>query len=658
MSMTPDTSGSGAQAKVAGGRLAPWNVGELPAPPSPGWRLWIGLLGPGVVLAGTSIGSGEWLFGPAVSAQYGATILWLASISIILQVFCNLMMMRYTVYCGEPIIVGGLRTAPGPVYWIAAYAILDLASIWPYNASNAAVPLAAAILGHLPGENSVRIAGYLMTESQLVRGLGFTIFILAFVPLVFGGTVYRMLERIMSFKLVLVLGYLVLMCTFMVSPRVAWEVVTGFVRFGDYPQRADTIIVDRHFALTVHEGDIIYLIKGTEEPTGIIIGEFRANGTNLTKNVPEDLKEKFAALKEHARSLLHPGRFFFETKTESGAVLAARGAVDDGWRPDEFMVTSDGKTETYRHLDDVPPAYQGQLEELVYHEGVEHKSLAGYVSRHGELPQLDWFTLVAFAAIAGAGGLANTLFSNYARDKGWGMGARVGAIPSAIGGLPISLSHVGEVFPLDESNLQKWKGWMRHIFRDQMAIWMTASFIGMALPCMLSLQFIRNATVAGDRVAAMTAEGIAMRYPEHRALFWTMTLMCGFLVLAPGQISVGDQIARRWTDIIWTASKRIKRVGGHHVTYVYYSILGVYAAWGLFVLWRLPALEIAKIGAVLGNVALGFSALHALYANRTLLPKQLQPHWVLQVGVVLCGVFFIGISLVVAADLIRTIGLF
>ena len=99
---------------VPAGHLPPWQMGEMPAPPHAGWRLWVGLLGPGVVLAGTSIGSGEWLFGPAVSAQYGATLMWLASISIVFQVFCNLMMMRYAIYCGEPIVVGILRTKPGP----------------------------------------------------------------------------------------------------------------------------------------------------------------------------------------------------------------------------------------------------------------------------------------------------------------------------------------------------------------------------------------------------------------------------------------------------------------------------------------------------------------------------------------------------------------
>jgi hypothetical protein len=54
---------------------------------------------------------------------------------------------------------------------------------------------------------------------------------------------------------------------------------------------------------------------------------------------------------------------------------------------------------------------------------------------------------------------------------------------------------------------------------------------------------------------------------------------------------------------------------------------------------------------VLGNVALGISALQALYANRKLLPREIQPGWFLQLGVVACGLFFLGISVVVLITL-------
>src|SRR5262245_65503240 len=178
---------------IKAGMLAPWGVGELPDSPTPGWRLWIGLLGPGLLLAGASIGTGEWLFGPAVSAQYGGRFLWLATLSIVGQVFCNLEVMRYTLYTGEPVMTGFFRMRPWPLFWTIVYAALDFASIWPYNASNAAVPLAAAILGHLPGNESYRILGWTITEGGLVIALGYVIFLLAFLPLIFGGTVYRML---------------------------------------------------------------------------------------------------------------------------------------------------------------------------------------------------------------------------------------------------------------------------------------------------------------------------------------------------------------------------------------------------------------------------------------------------------------------------------
>ena len=57
--------------------------------------------------------------------------------------------------------------------------------------------------------------------------------------------------------------------------------------------------------------------------------------------------------------------------------------------------------------------------------------------------------LGAFAGYAGGGGLANATYGNFVRDKGWGMGSQVGAIPSAFGGHEITLSHLGKVFRID-----------------------------------------------------------------------------------------------------------------------------------------------------------------------------------------------------------------
>jgi hypothetical protein len=243
-------------------------------------------------------------------------------------------------------------------------------------------------------------------------------------------------------------------------------------------------------------------------------------------------------------------------------------------------------------------------------------------------------------------------FSNYARDKGWGMGARVGAIPSAVGGRRITLSHVGTIFRVTDSSLAKWRGWMRHIIRDQLAVWMLCSFIGMALPCMLSLQFIRNAPVEGTRVAAMTADGMAEQLPQYRTVLWAATLLVGFLVLAPGQIMAADQIARRWTDIIWTTNQRVQQLGGNKVKHIYYGILILYAVWGsIVILARFSPLFIATIGAGLQNVAIGVASLHTLAVNRTLLPRELRPNWFMQLGLVLCGAVFLGITVLVVCTL-------
>lgn len=270
--------------------------------------------------------------------------------------------------------------------------------------------------------------------------------------------------------------------------------------------------------------------------------------------------------------------------------------------------------------------------------------LSGFF-KFGSLPagEFNWATLAAFSAVAGAGGLTNAAFSNYARDKGWGMGARTGAIPSAIGGRTIKLSHMGKVFALDEETMARWKRWIRVIQRDQLLLWLPGCLLGMALPAMFSYEFIKGIkNVEGNAVAAMSAQAIAAK---HGAIFWFLTLLCGFLIMAPTQISQLDNIARRWTDVLWIGSRKLHAVDDHKVKYVYYTILLVYCLWGLTALSITPnPLVLAIATGVMWNFALGFSALHTLWVMHRLLPAPLRPHWLQSLGLVACAVFYLGIS--------------
>src|SRR5690348_8433943 len=131
-------------------KLPAWGYDDLPVPPDPaGWRLR-SLIGPGLVMVGANIGGGEWLFGPLVTAQYGGTVLWLATLAILVQVAYNLSVMRYTLYTGESIFIGFFRLPPGLPFWPMFYVLFEIGGVWPYLSANAAVPLAAVFLQRLP----------------------------------------------------------------------------------------------------------------------------------------------------------------------------------------------------------------------------------------------------------------------------------------------------------------------------------------------------------------------------------------------------------------------------------------------------------------------------------------------------------------------------
>ncbi|MBO51952.1 MAG: hypothetical protein CMJ69_14385 [Planctomycetaceae bacterium] len=644
--------------KRAGGALQPWDVGDLPEPPTMDWRKLPTLIGPGILMAGVAIGAGEWLFGPAVSAQYGGTLLWLATLSILGQVFFNIEVMRYALYCGEPIVVGYFRTTPGPRLWLPIYLLLEICNIWPFMAANAAVPLAAAIFGHLPTDADYRLLGITLTEAEWVKAMGYAIFLLAFLPLVFGGTIYRVIEKMMTFKVVVVLLVVAVIAVFQVSWDNMVEVVTGFGRFGQVPDRAESVIAGRHFSVNLPGGGREFTLRGSIGDGTPDFIELLVDGSKVDpqgKNQDAETRTVRAKLEKLVRSEARDGRFLVDD-LDGRRRLLIRGRIRDplkkrraesAWVAESYMLVAGGRTQTFAVGEEMPAEVREWADELVALQGMRRVGLVGYIGEHGGLPDLNWAIIIAFAAIAGAGGLSNTLASNYARDKGWGMGHHVGAIPSAIGGHKVELSHVGMVFDVDDTSRQRWKGWVRYIVRDQAGVWLGCCLLGMALPCMMSLEFIRNVPVEGNRAAAMTAVGLADHLPGYRGLVWTFMLMVSFLVLAPNAVFTGEQISRRWTDVIWTISPRAQRLEGGQVRLIYYGILSLYGVWGLFALAFFDPLQIAIIGAVLQNVALGCAALHTLYVNRTLLPREMQPNRLMQVGLVFCSVFFITISIVV-----------
>src|SRR4051794_41003035 len=86
---------SGALAPWPGSHEMPrWNVGGLIDAPRFTWKNWFAMLGPGLLVGGSAIGGGEWLAGPAVTARYGGSLMWLATLSILGQVFYNLEISR------------------------------------------------------------------------------------------------------------------------------------------------------------------------------------------------------------------------------------------------------------------------------------------------------------------------------------------------------------------------------------------------------------------------------------------------------------------------------------------------------------------------------------------------------------------------------------
>jgi hypothetical protein len=100
--------------------------GKKDLPPPIGLRR---MLGPGVILVGLSLGSGEFVLWPYLTSQWGFAVFWACVVGVTVQFFLNMEIERYTLATGESAVTGFFRLSRvfGPVFLLCA----TLPWIWP-----------------------------------------------------------------------------------------------------------------------------------------------------------------------------------------------------------------------------------------------------------------------------------------------------------------------------------------------------------------------------------------------------------------------------------------------------------------------------------------------------------------------------------------------
>jgi hypothetical protein len=451
--------------------LDPWVTADLPAAPTPKGLAWVGVVGPGVIVLGASIGSGEFLLGPATFVRYGLSLLWVTTIAVALQTVFNTEVMRYTLATGEPVFTGFMRTRPSSTAWAWVYAVLYFLQVgWPAWAGTAAGAIFFLFMGRLAEAS----------DAASVYYIGVGTFLACVALLSVGRRIERTLELL------------------------NWALVT--------------VILGGFLVLAV-----LFVPLGTWGAAAAGLG-----GYDLT-----------------------------------------RGAFD-------FL-----------------PA------------------------------DTDFFLLGALVAYSGAGGVANLTLSNWARDKGYGMGQRAGYIPAAASGQTVKLAPSGFTFEPHADATYQWRLWWRIISADQWGVFFTGAVLGMILPALLYVTFLPPGTdIQGLGISSALAAGVSAR---AGALLGGVIAFLGAWILFKTQLDLLEGMVRAITDILWTGSRSVRAWRGGDVRAVYYTVLGVVVLWGVVALRLAQPIVLLKLGANVAGVVFIVAALHLLYINTRLLPPHVRP---------------------------------
>jgi len=245
----------------------------------------------------------------------------------------------------------------------------------------------------------------------------------------------------------------------------------------------------------------------------------------------------------------------------------------------------------------------------------------------GYVPKgIDILLFAGWFAYIGDSNADNPGSSSYWRDKGYGVGSKVGFIPAVIGGKKIAFSPMGAIFKLTPENLRTWKVWERLIYLDMWLIFFIGGVLGMYLPSMIVASLVPiGTTLPAWGIAAHVSNEFAAKVGPWGYYF---IAFIGVVVLFSSALATLETLIRMATEISWTSIERFYKWAKGDIRKIYYPLLAIYLIFGCSAMWLAAPLTLLLISA---NVVhfFGIWLIPALtYVERKIIPKELRaPIW-------------------------------
>jgi hypothetical protein len=174
--------------------------------------------------------------------------------------------------------------------------------------------------------------------------------------------------------------------------------------------------------------------------------------------------------------------------------------------------------------------------------GIVTQAPAGAANLPEAMATLGAATVLGAIAFAGAGGANNLCQSNYIRDKGLGMGARMPKIVSPITGEEVAAPSLGYTFPVNEENMRRWRGWWKVANQEQLL-----TFYAIGLLTLVMLSVLVNSVLGvgnfGEEFDFLEREAQALGNTIG-GWFRSFFLLAGMVVLFSTAIGIMDYVSR------------------------------------------------------------------------------------------------------------------